>query len=56
MCIDYRKLNKETLKNHFPLPFLDQMIGKLGGKSHFFFLDGFDSFYQTPIALVDQRT
>jgi len=23
MCIDYRKLNDATRKNHFPLPFMD---------------------------------
>ena len=27
-CIDYRKLNKTTQKDHFPLPFLDQMLDK----------------------------
>ena len=25
VCMDYKKLNKKTRKDHFPLPFLDQM-------------------------------
>ncbi|KAL0549683.1 hypothetical protein IC582_014170 [Cucumis melo] len=55
MCIDYRKLNEVTKKDHFPLPFLDQMIKHLAGRSYFCFLDGFSSFYQIPIACEDQK-
>ena len=31
MCIDYRKLNTTTRKDHFPLPFMDQMLERLTG-------------------------
>ncbi|RDY06999.1 Retrovirus-related Pol polyprotein, partial [Mucuna pruriens] len=41
VCIDYRRLNLATRKDHFPLPFIDQMLEKLEGKSHYCFLDGF---------------
>ncbi|RDX76761.1 Retrovirus-related Pol polyprotein from transposon opus, partial [Mucuna pruriens] len=41
MCIDYKKLNQATHKYHFPLPFLDQVLEKLAGKSHYYFLDGY---------------
>jgi hypothetical protein len=37
VCIDYRKLNVVTHKNHFPLPFIDQMLERLAGNSYYFF-------------------
>ncbi|CAM8900099.1 unnamed protein product [Rhodiola kirilowii] len=55
MCIDYRKLNAVTRKDHFPLPFIDQMLDRLVGKPYFCFLDGFSGYNQIPIAPEDQE-
>nr|GEY14393.1 reverse transcriptase domain-containing protein [Tanacetum cinerariifolium] len=41
VCIDYRKLNEATRKDHFPLPFMDQMLESLAGNKFYCFLDGF---------------
>nr|GEU76755.1 reverse transcriptase domain-containing protein [Tanacetum cinerariifolium] len=41
VCIDYRKLNDATRKDHFPLPFMDQMLERLAGNDFYCFLDGF---------------
>ncbi|PIN19259.1 DNA-directed DNA polymerase [Handroanthus impetiginosus] len=41
VCMDYRKLNKATRKDHFPLPFIDQMLDRLAGKEFYCFLDGY---------------
>ena len=41
ICIDYQKLNKATRKDHFPLPFLDQMLDRLVGHEYYCFLDGY---------------
>nr|GEW69990.1 reverse transcriptase domain-containing protein [Tanacetum cinerariifolium] len=37
----YRKLNDATRKDHFPLPFMDQMLERLAGNEFHCFLDGF---------------
>jgi len=50
VCIDYRRLNQVTKKDHFPLPFIDQMLERLAGKSHYCFLDGFSGYVQITIA------
>nr|GEW42398.1 reverse transcriptase domain-containing protein [Tanacetum cinerariifolium] len=55
VCIDYRKLNKATRKDHFPLPFLDQMLKRLVGNEYYCFLDGFSGYFQIPIYLKDQE-
>ena len=44
ICVDYRQLNKATLKGYFPLPFIDQVLDTLAGKSSFSFLDGFSGY------------
>ena len=41
VCIDYRRLNKATRKDHFPLPFIDQMLERIAGETQYCFLDGF---------------
>ncbi|XP_019179609.1 PREDICTED: uncharacterized protein LOC109174831 [Ipomoea nil] len=55
MCIDYRKLNAATKKDHFPLPFIDQMLERLAGHAYYCFLDGFQGYFQIPIAPEDQE-
>ncbi|RDX84522.1 Retrovirus-related Pol polyprotein, partial [Mucuna pruriens] len=55
VCIDYRRLNQATRKDHFPLPFIDQILEKLAGRSHYCFLDGFSGYMQIHIAPEDQH-
>nr|GEZ51256.1 DNA-directed DNA polymerase [Tanacetum cinerariifolium] len=54
-CIDYRKLNEATRKDHFPLPFMDQMLERLAGNEYYCFLDGFSGYFQIPIDPRDQE-
>ena len=55
ICIDYRKLNKATRKDHFPLPFLDQMLDRLAVHECYYFLDGYFGYNQIAIAPEDQE-
>ena len=55
VCIYYRKLNTSTRKDHFPLPFIDQMLDRLAGHPHFCFLDGYSGYNQIAIAPEDQE-
>ncbi|GKE22533.1 reverse transcriptase domain-containing protein [Tanacetum coccineum] len=55
VCIDYLKLNDATQKDHFPLPFMDQMLERLAGNEYYYFLDGFSSYFQIPIDPKDQE-
>ncbi|KAI3724184.1 hypothetical protein L2E82_35952 [Cichorium intybus] len=54
VCIDYRKLNAATSKDHFPLPFIDQIVEKLAGQKYYCFLDGYSGYNQIAIHPEDQ--
>eukprot|EP00253_Pinus_taeda_P003111 PITA_03111 len=54
ICVDYRELNKATKKDHFPLPFIDQVLDGLAGKKFFSFLDGFSGYNEIQISSKDQ--
>ena len=55
VCTDYKKLNTTTRNNHYPLPFIDQMLDRLIGYPCFYFLDGYSGYNQIIIALKDQE-
>ena len=55
VCIDYRKLNAGTRKDHFPLPFVDQMLERVVGHEFYCFLDGYSGYNQIEIALEDHE-
>ena len=55
VCIDYRRLNAVTRKDHFPLPFIDQLLERVYGHPFYCFLDGYSGYFQIEIALEDQE-
>jgi Reverse transcriptase (RNA-dependent DNA polymerase). len=55
VCIDYRKLNAVTRKDHFPLPFMDQLLERVAGHEYYCFLDGYSGYNQIEIDPEDQE-
>ncbi|XP_078433682.1 uncharacterized protein LOC144704977 [Wolffia australiana] len=55
ICIDYRKLNAVTKKDHYPLPFIDQILERLAGHEYYCFLDGYSGYNQIEIDELDQE-
>ena len=55
VCIDYRKLNASTRKDHFPLPFIDQVLERVAGHAFYCFLDGYSGYNQIEVAVEDQE-
>lgn len=55
MCIDYMKLNKATKKDHYPLPFIVEMLERLAKNSYFCYLDSYCGFFQIPMRPKDQH-
>ncbi|XP_073138509.1 uncharacterized protein [Henckelia pumila] len=55
VCIDYRKLNDATRKDHFPQPFIDQMLEIVAGHPFYCFLGGYSGYMQILIAPEDQE-
>ena len=53
--IDYKQLNTTTRKDHYPLPFIDQMLDMLAGHPYFCLLNGYSGYNQIDIALEDQE-
>jgi len=55
ICINYRKLNSMSRNDHFPLPFMDQILERVAGHEFYYFLDGYSGYNQIEIAFEDQE-
>ena len=55
VCIDYRRLNEVIRKDHFPLPFIVQLLERVFRHPFYYFLDGYLGYFQIEIAVEDQK-
>ncbi|MCO5547142.1 hypothetical protein L7F22_000584 [Adiantum nelumboides] len=55
VCVDYKPLNAAIKRNHFPLPFQDEILNEVAGHDRYTTCDGYSSYYQIRIAEEDQH-
>ena len=55
VCIDYHNLNAATRKDHFQLPFINQMVEQLAGHEYYCFLDDYFGYNQVAVDPKDQE-
>ncbi|MCO5567617.1 hypothetical protein L7F22_021311 [Adiantum nelumboides] len=55
VCVDYKPLNAATKRDHFPLPFEDEILNEVAGHEHYTVCDGYSGYYQIRIAEEDQH-
>ena len=50
VCVDYKPLNVATKRDHFPLPFQDEILNKVVGHERYTVSDGYFGYFQISIA------
>ncbi|MCO5579806.1 hypothetical protein L7F22_033668 [Adiantum nelumboides] len=55
LCVDYKPLNAATKRNHFPLPFQDEILNEVVGHERYTVCDGYSGYYQIRIPKEDQH-
>ena len=55
VCVNLKKLNAATIRDHYPLPLTDHVLERVAGKQAYSFLDGFSGYNQVSIKQEDQH-
>ena len=54
VCVDYKPLNAATKRDHFPLPFQDEILNEVVGHERNIVCDGYSGYFHIRIAKEDQ--
>ena len=49
LCVDYRQLNRKTIKDKYPLPDMEEIFDKLGNRKVFTTLDLKNAFFHVDV-------
>ena len=55
VCVDYKPLNAATKRDHFPLPFQDEILNEVAGHECYTVCDGYSGYFQIHIVEEDQK-
>ena len=55
LCVDFRNLNRASLKDNYPLPKMDHILQKVVGASRMSMMDGFFGYNQVAVLPEDQK-
>jgi len=55
LCVDFRNLNKASLKDNYPLPKMDQLLQRVSGGNRISMLDGFSGYNKIMVSLEDRE-
>ena len=55
LCVDFRNLNRASLKDNYPLPKMDHILQKVVGASRMSMMDGFSGYNQVAVLPEDQK-
>jgi hypothetical protein len=54
LCVDFRNLNKSSLKDNYPLPKMDHILENVGGENRMSMIDGFSGYNQIVVSKHDK--